>query len=448
MISILAVIVLLVGACQSQVSAPPTAAPTEAVKQLTATPVPAATAKPTTAPATATPRPATATAATAATATPRPAATPSPAPASKSPIKIGILAPFTGPMGIYGESIKNGMSLALDETNWEVAGRKIEIAVEDTKGEPATGLTKAKKLVEKDNANLLAGIIVTSVAYAIRDYVVESKTPLVLTGAVSAKGITMDPKIRSDYILRTSFSTIHTSGALAAFAYKMGYRKAILTAFDYSAGQELTDEFTGIFTKLGGSIVQKEMVPMETVDFAPYLAKLKANDADMLFQFFPGAQAQRFIMQADEYGIKKKLPFFFHAFDPVPATIQAMGDAGINTYGSWPWAEPLDTPENKKFLAAYKAKYGDANPYAAGTYTGGRAIVMALQQVGGNIEDKPAFLAALKKADFAAPGGRFRFDEYGNPIETVYLVNIEKVNGKLGLVIKDKIPDVHQYWTP
>src|SRR4030042_4982477 len=85
------------------------------------------------------------------------------------PIKIGYLAPYVGVFAKFGSDLRDGFKLYLDEVGNKVAGREIIFLNEDTEGKPEVGLVKTRKLVEKDQAHILAGIISSAVAYWVED---------------------------------------------------------------------------------------------------------------------------------------------------------------------------------------------------------------------------------------------------------------------------------------
>jgi hypothetical protein len=87
------------------------------------------------------------------------------------PIKIGFLSPLSGAIAAAGKDMYSGCELYWQETGWQAAGRKIEVILEDNEGLPATALTKARKLVESDKVHVLAGVILSNVAYALVPYV-------------------------------------------------------------------------------------------------------------------------------------------------------------------------------------------------------------------------------------------------------------------------------------
>ena len=98
--------------------------------------------------------------------------------AQKGPIKIGFLAPMTGGAAQIGKDMTNGLQMWLDENNGMIAGRKVEVIVEDTQGQPNIALTKLRKLVETDKVHVLAGGLFAHVGYALAPQVDEYKVPM------------------------------------------------------------------------------------------------------------------------------------------------------------------------------------------------------------------------------------------------------------------------------
>ena len=131
------------------------------------------------------------------------------------------------------------------------------------------------------------------------------------------------------------------------------------------------------------------------------------------------------------------------------ANIPSQKDAAVGIEGYMHYWETLDTPENKAFVKAFKEKYD----YMPGLlcqqgYVGGKVILKALEATNGNVENEEAFLQALRKVHFVAPQGDFRFDDYQNVIENVYIARVEKKNGEYMNVVIDTIPNVGQFWEP
>src|SRR5678809_1147432 len=99
--------------------------------------------------------------------------------AAQGSIKIGFLSPLSGPIAAAGKDMYAGCELYWQETGWQMAGRKVEVVLEDNESNPATTLTKARKLVESDKVNMVAGVILSNVAYALVPYVEQQGIPTI-----------------------------------------------------------------------------------------------------------------------------------------------------------------------------------------------------------------------------------------------------------------------------
>jgi branched-chain amino acid transport system substrate-binding protein len=365
------------------------------------------------------------------------------------PIKIGFLAPYVGVFAKFGGDLRDGFKLYLDEIGYKVAGREIIFIGEDTEGKPEVGLTKTRKLVEKDRVHILAGIISSGVAYAVRDYVISQKVPLVICNAGATR---LTKEDRHPLIFRTSFANGQQDLAGGWYAYtKMGARKAIIMASDYAAGHEKAAGFLKTFKFMGGEVVEAIYPPLGTTDFAPYLAKIAgyAGKADIVMNFFPGSDGVRFINQYYEYGLKEKIKLFCEEGTVDEANLPSQKEAALGVLSYARYSFGHDSQENKRFIKEYQKKYKyDPGSLSEGGYVGAKAIVKAIEAVRGRIEDQEAFLKALRGVKFEAPRGPIRFDEHQNVIFNVYIQRVEKREGRYNNYVVDIIKDVDQYWMP
>ncbi|RJR32308.1 MAG: ABC transporter substrate-binding protein [Desulfobacteraceae bacterium] len=365
--------------------------------------------------------------------------------ASDKPIKIGVLLPFSGVQAIVGETIFKAMEIAFEDANYQAGGRKLILVKEDTEMNPKMGLTKARKLVERDQVDILSGLVSSAVAYAIRDYVVAQKIPLVIANA-GAQGLTREKA--SKYIFRTAFANGQYVGPLGPYsANKMGLKEMAVFCPDYAAGHEKASVFTERYTKAGGTVTETVFTKLGIEDFGPYMTKLKK--ADGVFAFYSGGDAIKFVKQYNDYGLKSKMPLVADGSVVDEVFIDSLGDAAIGIISSMHYSATLDNPENKKFVSKFRAKDGRMpNGFARQGYTTGAAIIHALNAIKGKIEDKEAFLEALKNAEFNDPAGKFRFDKKTqNIIFDVYIRKVEKVDGQLVNTIIDVVKDQADVWT-
>jgi len=366
--------------------------------------------------------------------------------AAEGSIKVGWIGELTGSYAGIGKDSLNAVRLYIEEVKGSVAGRRIELLTEDTEGKPDVGLAKVRKLVERDNVQVLIGPCNSGVALALRDYIVGKKIPWLL-GCVSA--ITrLTQEVRSPYIFRISFAEPQWVVPLVPYLAK-NYRRLAIVASDYVSGHDLAERLSKLFVEKGGQVLQTIFVPLGTADFAPYLTKIRAQDVDGVWAFFAGSDAIRFVRQYSEFGLKDRLPLTSQGALTSEDVLPAEGDSAIGIVVTSSYVSTIDNPENKKFVAAYRAKYGTEPGYAGEAgYVAARLLVDSVKAVNGAIEQTDRFLSAIKKADFAAPRGPFKFDDYQNPIMNAYILKVEKVGGKLQNTVIDTIPNVGQFWTP
>ncbi len=364
---------------------------------------------------------------------------------AQEPIRIGVELALTGPLSVNGEDNRKGILLYLEEIGYQVAGRKIEVTVEDGEGKPDVALTKVRKLVERDRVHVLVGIVNSAVGYAIRDYVHNQGIPLMITTA-GAKDLTLAKK--SPVIFRVANDNTAENLPLGHYTYtKLGYKTAVVIAADFAAGREQAEAFMKTFTAAGGQVVQQVYAPLGTPDFAPFIGRVRFDQADVIYTWFAGGDPIRLVNQLKEYGIKK--PIVTHGAFVANYLLPSMGDAALGILSAKHYADTLDTPENRRFVAAFVQKY-KVKPDAWGEqgYVGAKAVAEAVKAIGGKIEDRQQFLEALRKTRFQGPAGMVSFDENQNRVFDVYIRRVEKAGNEYVNRVIDKIPNVSQSWTP
>ena len=366
--------------------------------------------------------------------------------AQKGPIKVGLLVPQTGPLAANGKDMINGIELFLEEQKYRLAGREIKLIIEDDEGKPATGLTKARSLVEGQGVQLVTGPLSAAVGYAVAPYIDGKKVPAIYP-IVSGEDITQ--RKRSPYIVRVGWSSGQPSHPFGKWVYdNLKYKKIAMIGYDFAFGWEVAAGFHRAFEEAGGQVVQKLWPPLGTADFGPYLAQLK-RDVDAIYAVFSGADALRFAKQFAEAGLKQRLPLIGGGTFTDEHVLRSMGDEALGIVTALHYSAALATPGNRKFAQAYETKYKQIpSYYSEGTYVAGVALKAALEATGGDIESVDKFLAALRRVDLSdAPRGPMRFDDYGNPIQNIYVRKVEKVGGRLQNTVIHTFPGVSQFWT-
>ncbi len=365
--------------------------------------------------------------------------------AQGGPIRIGLLVPLTGAFAATGKDMLAGTELSLDEIGRQAGGRKIELIVEDTEGNPSTAMTKARKLVEQDKIHVLTGGLLASTGYALHPYVDGQKIPATYPVMASDDLTQRKP---AHWVVRTGWTTSQPMHPFADWVLKnTKYRKVVTIGMDYAFGWETVGGFQRTFEEGGGQIVQKVWTPLNTNDFAPFLAQVK-RDADAVLALFVGRLALQFVKQYETSGLKEKMPLLGGGTTTDESVLPQMGDEAIGTLTALHYSAALDTPANVKFARAFEARAGkSASYYSEACYTNARWIAEAIKAVNGRVEDREAFLAALRKVDLKdAPRGPLSIDRMGNPVQNIYVRKVEKVGGKLQNTVIATYPAVSQFW--
>jgi branched-chain amino acid transport system substrate-binding protein len=366
--------------------------------------------------------------------------------APPGPLKLGLLVPLTGPLAANGKEMANGLGLYLEEQHQHLAGREVRLIVEDTEGKPATALTKVRALVESHGVQVLLGPLTTVEAYAILPYIESHKMPTV-SPTVAAEDLTQ--RKRSPFVVRTGWSAGQPAQPFGRWVWDtLKYRTIAIVGQDYAFGHESSAAFQRTFEEAGGRIVQKLFAPIGTADFGPYIARLK-RDVDAVYVASAGADALRFARQYAEAGLKERVPLIGSGNFTDEHVLRSMGDEALGVVSALHYSAALTNPANRRFVAAYEAKYGQVpSYYSEGTYVAGIVLKAALEATGGDAEDTGKFLTALRGVKLTdAPRGPVTFDDYGHPVQNIYVRRVERVNGRLQNTVIHTFPSVSQFWT-
>jgi branched-chain amino acid transport system substrate-binding protein len=349
-------------------------------------------------------------------------------------LKIGLIYPLSGPQSVQGQQSKNGFELAVKTLGGKMGGRKVELFVADDVLRPDVAIQKVRGLIDRDRVDFVVGPISSNVLQAIHKPVMDAGIILISTnaGTSSYAGSACNPNF-----FVTSYQNDQIFETLGAVAQNRGYQRVYVLVPNYQAGK---DAIAGFKRAYKGEIVQESLVPLNTFDFQSELTKLGSLEPDALLTFMPGGLGIAFIMQLNQAGLKNKLPIL-SAFTADEATLPALKDAALGIFGALTWAPNTDNPQNKKFVADYEAAY-HAVPasYAMQAYDAAMLINSAVSAVKGNLSDKNALRAALRKADFKSVRGPFKFNTNGYPIQDFYLTKVAKrADGNFQTEIVEKV---------
>jgi len=364
--------------------------------------------------------------------------------AQPEPIRIGFLTVRSGALAAGGKQMEEGIQLFLKERNNTIAGRKVELVIADTGGNPAQAKTKVQELVERSKVHVVIGPLAAFEAIAIDDYIRQTRTPTV---SCSAAAEDLTQRKPNPWFVRTVGTSAQPNHALGEYAAKtLGYKRVAIIADDFAYGHETAAGFQRTFEDNGGKVVQRLLPPLNVPDYGSYIAQIK-RDVDAVYAGFAGANGFRFLRQYREYGLK--LPVLGSMTTADEGILRQMGDEAIGVVsGGW-YSAAIDSPENKRFVAAVNKEYGaDPGYYTLGAYSAGALVEAAARALKGKVEDKDAFMKALRNPGTVRdPRGEWKLDEYGNPVMPAYIRKVERRDGKLVNTVVKTYPAVSQFWT-
>jgi branched-chain amino acid transport system substrate-binding protein len=362
--------------------------------------------------------------------------------AQAGPIRVGFLTVKTGPLASGGLQMEQGLLTFFRERNNMLAGRPVELHTQDTAGNPAQARTKTQELVERLKVSCIIGPLAAFEALAIDDYIRSSQTPILTVAGAED----MTQRKPNPWLVRPSSTSAQPSHPVGDYAAKdLKLKRVAVLADDFAFGHENAAGFQRVFEDNGGKVVQKLFTPLNAPDYGTYIAQLKSN-LDGVYTGHAGSNGFKFIKQLREYGNKTQI---LGGFTPVDESLlQQMGDDALGAItGNW-YSAQLDFPINRRFVAEIQKEYKvDPGVYAAETYLCGEVLDHAVKQVKGNIEDKPAFMKALKEAKVPQTlRGPVSFDDLGNVVGNIYIRKVERKGGKLVNAVVKTYPDVDQFW--
>ncbi|MFL5232166.1 MAG: ABC transporter substrate-binding protein [Microvirga sp.] len=371
-------------------------------------------------------------------------AMPAVARAQGAPFKIGLMTVKTGPLAQGGIQMEQGIATFLKQKNSAFGGRKVELLVADTGGNPAGAKTKAQELLERDKVDVILGPLAAFELLAITDYVREHQTPMLSLAA--AEDVTQ--RKVNPWVIRPAASSGQCSHVMADYAAKeMGLKRMATISEDFAFGHEQCAAFQRVFEDTGGKIVKKLWPPLVTPDYTPYIAQI--GDVDGVFNGFAGSNPVKFMRSYADLGLKAKIPLTagWTALDD--ALLKSVGDEAVGVISASYYTADHDSPSNKRFVAAMAKDYGVLpGAYSAAMYIAGQCVEAALAKTGGKSDDKKALSDALHGLSLEdTPRGPVAFDEGGNVVGSVFVRRCERKGGNLVNTTIKTYPKVSQFWT-
>ena len=350
------------------------------------------------------------------------------------PLKIGLMLPYTGTFAGPGDMVEKGFRLFVEEQGGKLAGRDLTFIKVDDESEPSKATDNINKLIKRDNVDVIIGSVHSGVAMAMAKVAKDSGKLLIIPNA-GADAIT-GPMCAKN-IFRTSFSNWQTGYAPGVVAAKKGYKRAVTITLNYAAGNEMVKGFTEAFEKSGGQIAKHLTLPFPNVEFQALLTEIAALKPDVVFAFFAGGGAVKFVKDYDTAGLKAAIPLIGAGF-LTDGTLQAQGTSAQGLITALHYGDNLETARNTAFRNKFAVTW-KANPdvYAVQGYDAAQLLAAGLSAVRGDFSKRDAMYAAMTKATIDSPRGKFVMSPQNNPVQDLYVREVKgEYNVVTGIAVK------------
>ena len=347
--------------------------------------------------------------------------------AAAEKVKIGFVTTITTPAGVIGKDMVDAVNLAMENIGGKMAGRDVELIIEDDGFKPAIGKQKTDKLVKQDKVQFVTGFIWSHVLLASQKSALGAGKFLISSNAGPSQ---MAGKLCHKNFFSTSWQNDQTPMAMGEVLNLNNVGSLYVMAPNYAAGKNMV---AGVTRTFKGKIVGKDLTKWgkdAQLDFSAELAKAKASGAEGIFVFYPGKAGGAFIKQYAQAGLQGKIPLYsvFTVDSIALPKLQKANMSGVmGSVMTQFWAPDLDTPQNKKFVAGFKRKYGRyPSFYAAQSYDTIFLIKSAVEAVKGDLSNIDGMRAAMKTANFPSVRGKFSYGNNHFPIQNFYSRKVVK----------------------
>jgi urea transport system substrate-binding protein len=341
--------------------------------------------------------------------------------AQGDPIRVGAIIPFTGLETRNGLSMQYGLEIGTEEINAAggLAGRQVEIIMEDDGSDVGRGVRAAAKLVGQDNVDFLNGTLTSSVRTAVFDET--RKTETLFLNPTYYEGLLCDP-----FYFSSGATPNQGIEPMAAFAVKNLGKSFYFVASDYIWGTGSVAAAKPAVEAAGGTVVGEEYVPFGTSDFTAVINRIKEAAPEVVFPFVAGQDGITFLKQLSDFGVRDTVRVCADSIDEliVPALSEEVA-AGIVNCSSYYMM--LVNEANQAFLETMRAKYGEdalVGSFGMNMYNNMKLVQAAAE----GLEEwsKEAITERLREASFDGPSGPLTTDPSNlHMVQNAYIATIQ-----------------------
>lgn len=281
--------------------------------------------------------------------------------------RIAGVIPLSGAWGIIGENMRRGVTIAIEERGGQVLGKPIEMVWEDTETSSQVAVQKATRALAQ-GAQTIFGEVSSGSTLAIMKLTGQRKVPLIVTLSADERITGADG---NRYTFRTSNTVPMENAMIGEFAKRQSVKKMYGIIANYQVGRDMWTALKADLQSKGIDVVGEEFAPIGSKDYSIILDKAVKSGADGLALIVVGGDVVTALKQGGEINLPKRMKVIGTMLmdETLGQAIGPAGSLGVNSTLRYHFTQ--DTPRNKKFVAAYKAKYGELpSQYAGEAYDG------------------------------------------------------------------------------
>lgn len=300
-----------------------------------------------------------------------------------TPIKIGIPTVITGGYAVLGSQVMRTCKLVQKMlANKGVLGQPIEFLYKDTQGNPADCVRKTQELVERDNCQLITGVVVSSEARAIMPKLAEWKAFFISHGC--GDGALTTKEFFVPNFFRANTSAPMGARALALYLKDSPEKNFIALGSDYAWGRSSVAAFEEQIKAIGKNLTDKIYTPVGNKDFSTYITKIMQSGVKDCYIALQGDEARGFFSQAVQYELPKRVQLLTEIV--AQDNIRSLGKDSIGLAGSARYVFTYDIPQNKVFTEAFLAEYKEIPDWTDGEMYQALMILFAAMEKAGSPE--------------------------------------------------------------
>ncbi len=361
-----------------------------------------------------------------------------PAGAQREAIKIGAIVPLTGPAGVSGQAMQKGYQLALDDINRQpLLGRRVELLVEDDRGDPPTGAAAFLKLVTRDRIDVLVGGLQSATSIAIAAQARQRPILMAWTGAAST--LVERALADADWFFHYHPWEYHNADSTFGFIKSTGAKTVALAYEDGPFGSGSADTSAAFAKNYGLSLTFQEAFKSGSPDLTPLLTKAKGAGADVFLFVSFDQDVVPMATQTRQVGFAPKLivagpPSWPLGFEKLAA--------GNHIAGMALWTDANSHSASRQFVRRFKERFNEdpASYWAPLAYTNMITVAEAIRRAGNT--DLAALTREMRATEYEGPIGlplTFKRSIYGRNQGYTKLIAFQWLNGKQVVVWPEQI---------